>query len=182
MWLLPKKLFRWKEPKECRGALLAVAVANTKWWLKPTVALLSMGLLLSQWLLATFDPNKHPPPLWAVVPLAFAAGLVFSYGFPWLLSLCPAYIMVFEDRLCRVVANTNQTWKWADIKSYDWRDCGEYDLLVLEHRKGNQLLIGVPREVSREELQRFLTSRKLEEFNAGRIDVASVFPAGKRII
>jgi hypothetical protein len=81
--------------------------------------------------------------------------------------------MVFEDRLCRVVGNTSQTWKWVDIRSYGWRDRGEYSLLVFEHRKGNQVLIGVPREVSHEELQRFLSSRKLEEVNAeqGAADV-----------
>ena len=166
MGLLPKKLFRWKEPKECRRALWAVEAAKIKWWSQPVVALFVMGSLLLQWLLAGRNPNKRPPPFWVVFPVTIAGGLLFAYGIPWLLSLCPAYITVLKDRLCRVIGNTIQAWKWADISTYAWRDCGEYNLLVLEHRQGSQVLIGVPREVSRAELERFLASRGLVEVHA----------------
>ena len=130
------------------------------------MALLVTGLLLSQWLLAECNPRKQPRPFSEVLPLAVGIGLLFAYGMPWLLSLCPAYITVVKDRLCRVVGNTHRAWKWADIRAYGWRDCGEYDLLVLEHRQGTQVLVGVPRTVPRAELEHFLMCCGLEEVRA----------------
>ena len=167
MWPLPKKLFQWKEPCECRRALQVVEAANQKWWMQPCAALLIAAVLLSHWVLAGCNPNKQPLPFVAALPLSFGGGLLFAYAIPWLLSLCPAYIMVFPDRLYRVVGDTNQAWKWADIKAYGWRDCGEYELLVLEHRRGNQVLVGVPRTVSRLEFVQFLTGHGLNEVHAG---------------
>jgi len=156
-------LFHWKEPRECRRTLLAVAAAKTKWWHKPAVALLIAGSLLLSWLQAGCNPNNQRPPFAVVLPLSIPGGLVLAYGIPWLYSLCPANIMVFKDRLCRVVGDTHQAWKWADISAYGWLDCGEYDLLVLEHCKGFQVLVGVPRDVSRAELEHFLANRGQEE-------------------
>jgi hypothetical protein len=163
MWPLPKKLFQWKEPGECRRELQAVDAANAKWWVQPAAGLLIAALLMSLWLLGRCDPNKHPPPLVVALPLSVPCGLLFAYAIPWLLSLCPAYIMVLKDRVCRIVGNTNQAWKWADITAYSWRDCGAYDLLVLEHRRGTQVLVGVPREISRLQLAQFLAGLGLEE-------------------
>jgi len=143
--------------------LHAVEAANTKWWLQPTAALLIAGLLMMQWLVAGLDPNKQPPPIWVALPIAIAGGLAFAYGIPWLLSLFPAYITVFADRICRTVGSTGRAWKWVEISVYGWRDCGEYDLLILEHCQETQVLIGVPPEVPRSELERFLDGCGLEK-------------------
>src|SRR5438270_2677076 len=162
MWLLPKRLFQWTEPKGFRQDLWKVERAYTRWWFQPASAFLWTGLFLSGWLLAKWNPNKQPPPFWAALLVALVFGLFLAYVLLWFFSLCPASIIVFEDRLCRVVGNTNQVWKVADMRAYSWLDCPEYGLLVLEHRKGTQRLIGVPRKVSRTELENFFAARAIE--------------------
>jgi hypothetical protein len=166
MWLLPKKLFEWHEPSECRRAILEVEAARARWWVKPACALLFTGLMLLTWLLASFSPNKQPPPFGVMLPVYIALALLFAYGYPWLLSVCPAYVVVSKDRIGRVVLNSRQTWKWKEVKGYDWRSCGEFDLLILQRRRGTEVLVGVSPEVSRIELEQFLADRGLARLEA----------------
>jgi hypothetical protein len=164
MWPFPKKLFQWTEPRAFRQTLSKVEAQKAGWWDKPAAVLLFAALVLPLWLLAKWNPNNNPPPFWAALLVALAFGLLLGYVFPWMLSLCPTYIMVFENRICRVVGNTSQACKLPDITAYSWRDCDEYDLLVLEHREG-QILIGVPRRVSRAELEGYFAARGLEKLH-----------------
>jgi hypothetical protein len=172
MWPFPKKFFKWQEPKAFRQTLLRVEARQAKWWVKPLVAFLFAALGFSQWLLA-----KNPPPFWAAFPTFLAFGLLFGYGLPRILSLCPAYIMIFDKRICRVVGNTHRAWELADLTAYSWRDCDEYDLLVFEHNKGAQVLIGVPPQVSRAELESFFAARGLEKVrvSSGTVSSSSVW-------
>jgi hypothetical protein len=125
--------------------------------------LLGAAMFMVYWSLVRLNPNKQPPPFWLALNVSFGGSLFFVYVMTWVISLCPAYIRMYEKWICRTVANSNQLWRFSDIRSYSWRDCTDYDVLVLEHRTNKQVLIGVPRRVPRPPLEEFLATRGLKE-------------------
>jgi len=163
MRFLPKKHFRWREPKEFVKLTDAFARAKRLWWHRTLGALISAASLMLIWFLARFNPRKQPPPFEIALPMFFVGGVVFAYVIPWIISLCPVEITFFEKNLLRIRGNAHRTIKYSDIASFSWRIRDDFSTLVLKLRPHNrEVLIGVPLEISREAVSQFLLKRHIQ--------------------
>jgi hypothetical protein len=166
MWPFPKRHFKWREPKEFRQTLDAV---KARWWHKPLAALVLACLFMTQWAVAQFNPKKRPPSFETAFAIAFLGSMFLVYFVAWMHRLAPSYVAVFEDHLFRSIANTHGHWKFKGIDSFAFHDCDDFHVLVLELRRGGQVLIGVPREVDLPALQAFFEARGLREFSGNPV-------------
>ena len=163
MRFLPKKHFKWREPKEFVKLTDAFARAKRLWWHRPLGALISAASLMLIWFLARFNPRNQPPPFEIALPLSLPAGVCFAYVLPWIISLCPVDIFIFEKELTRIRGNTHRAIKYSDIASFTWRIRDDFSTLVLKLRPHNrEILIGVPLEISRDAVSQFLLDRHVQ--------------------
>ena len=169
MWGFPKRHFKWREPKEFRQTLCAVEASKARWWHKPLAGFVVACLFMSQWALAQLNPNKRPPTFESAFAIALLGSMFLIYFVAWMHRLAPRYVAVFEDRVFRSIANTHQQWKFKDIDSFALHDCDEFHVLVLELRRGRQVLVGVPREVDLLALQAFFEARGLRQFSENAV-------------
>jgi hypothetical protein len=160
MWPFPKVHFRWREPPAFRRTLAVVEAGKMRWWFKPLAGLGFAGLLMTNWWLATLDPNKQPPSLGVAAIMALVGGPAVVYFLAWVYPFFPATVMVLENRLARACGSTGAEWKYAGVAAYSFHDCGDYRVLTLDLHSGRQVLVGVPLGVDRGKLEDFL-ARKL---------------------
>src|SRR5215471_2552775 len=78
-WLYQKTHLKWREPKFTRQARDSLAEASLPRWFRPSCVLVFAGLLMLNWLVATLDPQKNPPPLRFALPYAFIASILLVY-------------------------------------------------------------------------------------------------------
>lgn len=161
MWPFPKVHFRWSEPAAFRRTLATVDASKARWWHKPLAGLALAGLMMTNWWPATLDPNKQPPSLGVALVMALVGMPPLVYFVAWVSQFLPTTVMVIEDRLARACGNTRLEWKFANVAAYSIRDCGDYRVLVLDLRGGRQVLVGVPPDIDREQLEDFLNRRGL---------------------
>jgi hypothetical protein len=162
MRILPKKYFRWKEPKAFLRLNDAFEKAKARWWIQPLVALGSALFPLLSWYLARLHPSKTPPSFETVLPLALGFGVIMAYGVPWINRLCPSEVCFMDTVLTRQRGNGNQRGEYKKFESFEWRVNDGFATLILKPRGvGANLFIGVPLEVSREDVSAFLVERGL---------------------
>ena len=115
-------------------------------------------MLMLCWFIAKLNPAKHPPPFPEVLLLG-TAGIAFLFYFlTWLIPKCGSQIIVFDHWIVRFRGfNTQIT--FADLTSFSWRSSVEYSTLVFTDRRGRQILVGVPHDISTETLSAFLSER-----------------------
>lgn len=160
MALFAKKYFHWKEPEEFVQRRDAADLAERQWWFQPLMVLVTVTMLLVSWYLARLNPNKHPPPFHMALPVDFAIAVIMVYVTPWIIALCPSYVGLHEDWLVRTRGNSNQKLKYANIEYFAWRKTEVMTTLVLTRRKSKrEMLLGVPLEISKDDVQLFLLSR-----------------------
>jgi hypothetical protein len=163
MWPFPKQHFKWREPKEFRQTLHAMRASKARWWHKPLAGFVLACLFMSQWALAQFNPKKRPPSFETAFAIAFLGSMFLVYFVAWMHRLAPSYVAVFENYMFRTIANTHGHWKFDVFDSFAIHNCDNFRVLVLELRRGGQVLIGVPREVDLPALQAFFEARGLRE-------------------
>ena len=160
MPLFSKPQFKWREPKAFLHIRDAEERASIRWWVRPVAALFITLMVLAQWYVARFNPHKHPPEFHVALVMAILAGSFFAYVFDWIITLCPAEVRLSETHVSRVRGNTNRAFKYADIEYFAWRVTEGITTLVLKRRKAKwEMLIGVPAEISRDDVHLFLLSR-----------------------
>jgi hypothetical protein len=165
MWPFRKELLRWIEPHEfCRVSYKA-GTTSFNGWSRTAACALVAGLTLTAWLVGHFV-HRQPLPFWQALVLALALSWFMIYLIPWAFSFWPSYILVFDDRIKRVMGNTIQCWKLANIEAYLWRDWGDRGILVLRNKQNVHILIGVPENVPRGEINRLLAARAISELKA----------------
>jgi len=168
MAVLPKKRFEWMEPGEFRRVSNIIAESQIQWWYRPLIALGCGGAMLGFWGLAKLDPKKHPPPFGTALVVAIGGALVVFYTLAWLARVLPHAVMVFDNVLARIIGNTRREWQYSYIEEYGLRHYGDFNLLVVDLRNGNQELFGIPLTVDLGALELFFSSCGLTRMSADR--------------
>lgn len=126
----------------------------------PVAALLFTLMILAQWYVARFNPQKHPPVFYVALVMAILGGWFFVYIFPWVITLCPSEVRLSDTHVARVRGNANRALRYADIEYFAWRMTEGITTLVLKGRKAKrEMLVGVPVEISKNDIHLFLLSR-----------------------
>ena len=110
------------------------------------------------WYLAHFNPAKHPPSFPAAFLMSIALGVFLAYFMPWLTTKLPSQITVFDRCIVRSRGHNHQI-RFADLTSFAWRSAAEFSTLILTHRRGRQIFVGVPRDIPTDTLTTFLSER-----------------------
>lgn len=162
MRFLPKRHFRWREPKTFLQLSDAFEKAQRRWCTRPLWVLAGAAALMTHWFVSTLDPNKHPPPISLAIPLALGAGVFLAYLMPWVISFCPSEVHLYEKHLYRVRGDTHRSLKYSEVAAFSWRVRDDFATLVLRLRTHKpDLLLGVPPDVSREAVSQFLLARQI---------------------
>jgi hypothetical protein len=162
MSFLPKKYFKWKEPKAFLQIHDKGERSKRRWWHQPLSALVATALLFGSWYLARFNPQNDPPSFSFIIIAAPLAGIFFGYVLPWITDLCPTEIHCWKNYLVRVRGNTSKQVKYSEIESFAWHESNKFSILVLKIRKsGKEMILGVPKEISKDALSQFLIDRHI---------------------
>ncbi len=160
LWFLPKALFKWREPKAFLRAKDAEARALRRWWHQPLIIFITTALLMASWYFARFNPQKHPPSFFVALGLGIFGGVFLAYFAPWLMTFSPSEVRLYETYATRLPGNNNQRFKYVDIEYFAWRTTEGITTLVLKMRKTKfEMLLGVPNEISKNDVHLFLLSR-----------------------
>ena len=79
---------------------------------------------------------------------------LLSVVLPLLYRSTPSIVSLRDGEIMRSIVDIDQIWKYRDLVSYCWFEEEEYRILVLDHVRDGQLLIGVPYYCPMEEMQR----------------------------
>jgi hypothetical protein len=158
--LIPKKYFKWREPKPFLAILDEHERATRRWW-HPVLALLIVtSLTMIHWGVARLNPAKHPPSWAAALLLSLSLGAIVGYLLPRLETKLRSEIAVFHRCILRSRLS-NQAIQFDRLRSFSWRTSEQFSTLILETREGRRIYIGVPPEVSVADLTSFLQERLL---------------------
>ncbi|HEX8295887.1 MAG TPA: hypothetical protein VF593_06270 [Chthoniobacteraceae bacterium] len=149
MRFLPKRHFKWTEPRAFLKLNDAFECSKRRWWHQPLWVFVVAALAMLHWFFVRLDPDKPPLPF----ALALLAGLAFGaflvYFIPWFVSLCPSEVHFYDRHLIRVRGDTHQQLKYSEVRSFCWRVRDDFATLILTHgKRQREFLIGVPPEVS----------------------------------
>lgn len=163
MRFLPKKHFKWREPKPFLKLNDAFECSKLRWWHKPLVALVGVGMLLLTWYLGRLNPDKQPLAFTNALLIALAGGAFFAYGIPWLNSLSHSEVCFFDRHLIRIRGNSYLQIKYCNIASFSWRVSDDFSTLILKHRgNGRNILLGVPPAISMDAVSQFLLDHHVQ--------------------
>jgi hypothetical protein len=166
----PKTYLRWQEPKIARQTRAALEKAALPRWFRLAMMLLTAGLLMFSWFVATLNPQKNPLPLMIALPASLAGGLFFVYVVPLVYHVCPSYIRMTDGGISRVIGDHVKVWKYAEIQACRIASEGtEGGITVLEitTHKSKTFILGIAPKVSLDELQRVLMERKVSVCRVG---------------
>jgi hypothetical protein len=156
--IFPKKHFTWREPKAFLTVLDKHERMSRRWWHRPLLFLVVGACILLRWWAAPRDPGKAPPSFETALVLAVAAGAVLVYFLPWLTTKLPSKITVFDHGILRS-RGQDQVTRFADVTSFAWRTAPDFSTLILTHRRGREIFVGVPLDISHDALTAFLSER-----------------------
>lgn len=159
---LPKNLLRWREPKFARQTRHSLEEASLPRWLRPTMVLVVVALILSHWILATLNPQKNPPPLMLALPLSFVGGVLLIYVLPALAHLFPSEIRITDVAI--LIHDGGHTRRLDYPRLHRCRIVSEgiketISVLEITTSRSNTFIVGIDPAVSLDELQRVLTER-----------------------
>jgi len=167
MWAFKRRKFKWEEPRDFRSVKEGLEKQSWRWWYRPLAVLIVFAALMSNWAIVRLNPNKQPPPMWQVIPIALMGSVVFIYVVPLLYRMAPTGIHVYDDKIIRVCGDKGFRLKFKDTRSFRIEDCDAYYVLSLEDVKGKEILFGVPKTVDLPSLQKHLQDHVLAKFGAG---------------
>lgn len=148
----------WRQPKAFMRLAEQLERSQARWWHQPLGVLIVTLILLGQWYLAQFVPNKEPPPVEVIVWLAPLGAAVLVYGIPWLIKRSPSEVRLFDQCILRSRGNSQLSLKYMDIHCFAWDLGPEFNMLMLKHgREEKMVCLGVPLEIDTEHVSRILT-------------------------
>jgi len=147
---------RWQEPKAFRRGGAAQERRALTLTQRVTIVGITTVLLMLQWWLAAQTPGKNPPAGPIALLLAFAAGGFFAWVVPWMYSLCPVGIILGDKGLSKVVGDSAQTWKYADMLGgrieCECIEDEEVRVLTIQLRDGKKIRLGIAPQVSGQQI------------------------------
>jgi len=98
----PKKLMQWSEPKGIRLWRYEQEKAELvqKPWATVYYVFLVSTIIMAQWVVAYFTPERNPPPFKYALPLALAFSAFCLWLIFWLHSWVSYTGVVYADRVC----------------------------------------------------------------------------------
>ena len=163
MGLFPRKLFQWREPKAFVKQIDALERSKQHWWTRPLLTLVIAAVLVFLWFLARSNPENHPPSFSAALLIAMVGGAFGAYVLPWMISLCPSCIFVYDSQLSRIRGNTARQVKYADIESFSWGTQGEFQMLIIRLRnRKRDVRIGVPPDVPTDKVTQIFLAHQVQ--------------------
>ncbi len=167
----PTKLFTWQEPKTFVRLRANFEKAQASRWSRPLVVLFITVLSMSQWWFATLvpSPHRHPPPAWVALLLSLGAGLFLCFVVPWVFMFIRPTIYVLDKEIVRCWGNTQSRWKLSDLNGFSWSVRDDFAVLLLHRKTGRTIFLGLPPNMSRAELSRFLCERGIPENESVRL-------------
>lgn len=161
-WLLPKTLLKWREPKFARQTRHSLEEASTPRWLRPSIALLWAGLIMSKWLQAALNPQKNPPPLMVALTLAVVGSGLMVYVLPAIGRLGYSEIRITDVAI--LISDGGHTRRLDYSRIHGCRIASEetkegISVLEITTSRSNTTIVGVDSAVSLDDLQRVLTER-----------------------
>jgi hypothetical protein len=164
MRFFPKKHFQWREPKAFLKLSDTFERSERRWWTQLLWTAVATALLMSNWFLAKLNPQNGPPGFVEALGLALLGGVFFVYCLPWIISLCPSEIRLFDAHLVRMRGDTQLHVKYGEIHSFAWGEHDEFRTLVLKcGKKQRAVFLGVPPEVSHYAVTKFLLNQGVRE-------------------
>lgn len=131
--------------------------------IRPLVVLLSFGMLMLLWFLATRNPEKNPPPAWAAILTAVGGAIVFAYVLPLIVRLAPSEVRLAEQGIFRIMGTHAKFWAYRDIERIEIasREMGGecISVLAVSTGGGRTAMIGIAPSVSLDELEALLSGR-----------------------
>lgn len=167
MWPFPKTLLKWREPKAFVETTSASDERHLRPWLRPLLMLLTIGLAIASWYLATLDPSKTPVSYPTAVALALFLGIFCVYIVPMINSRLPSEVKIFSNCIIRMRGNSYLRCARGEIESYSWvTDKGFFTLVVNAGRK-RPALYGVPDADTKERIEAVFSSLGVQQLEAG---------------
>src|SRR5687768_12607604 len=102
MNFFPTRHFIWREPKAFPNHYDAFKNAKLRWWHRPLWVLLVAALLMANWFIASFIPDRQRPSFLLALSVALAGGAFFIYVIPWMITFCPSEVHFYDSYLVRV--------------------------------------------------------------------------------
>jgi hypothetical protein len=149
-WIYRRK-FQWTQPKELTALLDQREAAAMKWWFRPTafvaIYVLFGALILGNWYVGSFDPKFHHPDARVNFAFLLLFVLFLVYGIPWITTKISRRIVMHGSYLsiCRMEV-IQVSYKW--LSGYSWTTQDGFTCLLLHRKKGRDILIGVPDQVT----------------------------------
>lgn len=84
--------------------------------------------------------------------------IFIAYVLPWLAAKFPPSVTVYNSYLTRIDVSVQQV-LFKDLTSFTWRSAPDFSTLILTHRRGRQILIGVPIDTPVDAISAFLAER-----------------------
>jgi hypothetical protein len=166
--ILPTKYFVWMEPKPFLAASDEFERSKRRWWHRPLfVLIITVNCCALVWLQLLVAKSRHPARelhtdlptiLGVVVGIVFVACL-FAYVLPWIVTKCPSRITIHDRFLQRSRGDRSPQIPFKNLASFSLHSGPEFSTLVLAHRRGRQIFIGVPHDVPADKLSAFLSER-----------------------
>ncbi len=154
-----KARFRWKEPaayvkrrdqEQKKGdSRLATVLA----------VLVTSGVTMLIWFLATLDPKKTPPSFPAACIMSLFSGFFVALVIPWMNRLSPSLIRVTRSRF---VVNRGQAMislSWKEVASFHFDADDGVPVICVESAKGRKITVGLDPAVDYDALRQFLIER-----------------------
>lgn len=158
---LKKVYFKWYEPVAVKRMRYRMDMPSSDDWKKlrrfQFLALLHVVGVTGLLSLLKGQNAPRQMPLWGVLLLGSAAGLVIAYFMPWLLTHTSSLAFVNEDGIYRSSGQSVRGWKFNRIKSCALSnvqiDDQRYDILLITDLDDRVHLLGLARKVAAEQLR-----------------------------
>lgn len=158
-WLIPKKHFRWTEPKRVHVAKMAHEEKSLSPFYRPMMVLAFMGIMMGQWFyLTTVKPKENQLPTGLFLLISLLAATIAVYLLSWFAHAFRPTYLVSERGITRVGA---ATWHLAfkeiahcKIVSQEFSGARCAILAVTSTRKPEPITIGIDESVPLDELSR----------------------------
>jgi hypothetical protein len=159
----------WYQPRPFLALKRAAARTRRPWWLtSSSITLFTfIGMLFDVLLKRSAMPGFHLlPELMTKAPAIMACSILVGFGGIWLIERLPSFVAL-HDLFLRI--DKMRIW-YDDIESFDWQEADGHRILVLHRLKRDEIAVGVPPGVPKDDVTDFLSKRirNLKQIAPGR--------------